>query len=385
MTSGYLVVLVVAATATAVTAPICRAVAVRAGIVTTPNDRSPDSRSLPLMGGVAMYVGLLAGAATAWRLDEFEPVISSSTELLAVLLGAGVTLVVGVVDDARSLSPPAKLAGQVLGCAPLFLLGVTIVYLQLPGLGLWSVGADFSPLLTVLWVIAVATAINFIDGLDGLAAGVVGISSLAIALFAFRLQDLALLPGGGTSTSPLIAVLTVGICAGFLVSNFHPATMIMGDGGALMLGVLVASSSLLIGSQTIELPRSTVYFALSPLLVPAVILGVPVIDTAFAIVRRSRQGLSPAGADKRHLHHRLIELGHGHRRAVLILWLWTVILSALGLIPAYTDQSEALAPVALACATALFLTVLRPIHVQRRHRASDRGVETLAESPPSSP
>lgn len=363
-----LLVFAVAAGVTAMVSPLCRKAAIALGMVTRPDESKPDQRPLPLMGGVAMFLGLASGIAVAARLEPFRDAVSGSRELAGVVAAAAVTLVVGVVDDDRELRPRAKMAGQIVGIIPLLVAGVSLLYVQLPAIGLVSFGPVLAPVATVVWVLAVATAINFIDGLDGLAAGVVAISSLAIALFAFRLDDLGLLAGGEQAVSPLLAVLTAGVCVGFLTSNFHPARLIMGDAGALMLGVLVASTTGLLGAQTIELPRSTIYFVLSPLLVPVVILGVPVLNTGLAVIRRTRRGLSPAADDKEHLHDRLMQLGHGHRRSVLILWSWTAILSVLALVPAYTDQSEALAPVVLVAGVVAFFTVLRPIRIERRRR-----------------
>ena len=251
------------------------------------------------------------------------------------------------------------------------LLGVTMLFFRLPFLGFWSLSPDLAPLITVLWVAGMATAINYIDGLDGLAAGITAIAAGSFALYSARLFDLGLLPNESNSIGPLIAVIVVGMCVGFLPWNFHPAKIIMGDSGALLLGLLMASSTLLVGGQTAEGTSGTTFFFFAPLFIPLVILGVPIIDTAFAIVRRAAKRTGVSVADKDHLHHRLMRIGHGHRRAVLILWAWTAILSGLVLLPVFTksENGNALVPFAVAAMGVLLFTVLHP---QVRRRRADQ-------------
>jgi UDP-GlcNAc:undecaprenyl-phosphate GlcNAc-1-phosphate transferase len=221
----------------------------------------------------------------------------------------------------------------------------------------------------VLWVVGMANAVNLIDGLDGLAAGIVGIAAGAFALYSSELFDMGLLPNASNSISPLIAVIVLGMCAGFLPFNFHPAKIFMGDGGALLLGLLMASSTLLVGGQTAESTSGTTFFFFAPLFIPFLILGVPIFDTAFAIFRRASRRTGVAVADKDHLHHRLMRLGHGQTRSVLILWAWTAALSGLALWPVYSERGNGLVPFGvLALAIALY-TVLHP--EVRRTRAGD--------------
>jgi UDP-GlcNAc:undecaprenyl-phosphate GlcNAc-1-phosphate transferase len=182
-------------------------------------------------------------------------------------------------------------------------------------------------------------AINLIDGLDGLAAGIVAISAGAFFLYTMRLMDVGLLQPG--NLGPLLAVIVLGMCIGFLPWNVHPARIFMGDCGALLLGLLMAASTMVVGGRTDQSYSGSAFFFYAPLFIPLLILGVPILDTAWAIVRRATRGKGVATADKDHLHHRLMRLGHGYWRSVLILWAWTALLSGLVLYPTYTGQGNA--------------------------------------------
>jgi UDP-GlcNAc:undecaprenyl-phosphate/decaprenyl-phosphate GlcNAc-1-phosphate transferase len=371
--SGYLVVLLVAGGVTLLSTPLVRRLAVRAGVVQAPDERRVHLRPTPVLGGLSMYLGFLAGMGAATQVSQFDPVFRGTSEPLGILLGATIIFVVGLVDDVREVSPPAKLAGQVLAASVLSLLGVTMLFFRLPFLGFWSLSPDMAPLVTVLWVAGMSTAINYIDGLDGLAAGIVAIGAGAFALYSHRLFDQGLLPNESNSISPLVAVIVLGMCVGFLPWNVHPARIFMGDSGALLLGLLMASSTLLVGGQTAEGTSGTTFFFFAPLVIPLVILGVPIFDTAFSIVRRAARRENVSVADKDHLHHRLMRLGHGQRRAVLILWAWTAILSGIVLLPIYTTSSNAIVPFGLAALSILLFTVLHP--EVRRHRADQLELE----------
>ena len=367
--SGYVVVLLVAIGVTLLTTPGVRWLSFRTRMVVAPDERRVHTRPLPVLGGLSMFLGFLAGMAVATRLDQFRPVFEGTSEPLAILVGATITFAVGLVDDAKELSPPAKMAGQVLAAGLMSLLGVTMLFFRLPFLGFWSLSPDLAPLVTVIWVIGMATAINYIDGLDGLAAGITAIAAGSFALYSDRLFDQGLLPNESNSISPLLAVIVLGMCVGFLPWNFHPARIMMGDSGALLLGMLMAASTLLVGGQTAEGTSGTTYFFFAPLVIPLVILGVPVFDTAFSIVRRAARRTGVSVADKDHLHHRLMRIGHGHRRAVLILWAWTALLSGVVLLPVYTDSSQAIVPFAMAAMAILLYTVLHP---QVRRQRTDQ-------------
>lgn len=341
---GYAVVLAVAVATTFLATPVVRRLAVRVGALVPP-DRHLHHRPLPTLGGAAMFLGFLAAIAVASRIPQFHEMFEGSREPLGVLLAAGLIFVVGVLDDLRSVSPPAKLAGQVLAASLLYLMGVTMFFFRVPFADFVVLSSDLAPLITVLWVAVLVNAINLIDGLDGLAAGIVAIGGFALFLYADRLFKAGLL--AGSNIGPLVAIIVVGVCVGFLPFNFHPAKVIMGDAGSLLLGLLLASTTIVIGGRTADQFSGQTYFFFAPLFIPFVILGVPILDTLFSVVRRAARGRSFAVGDKDHLHHRLMRLGHGHRRSVVILWAWTVVLSGIVLAPTYTNEGNALVPFAL--------------------------------------
>lgn len=342
---GYLTVAGVAAIVTFLATFVVRRVAPRIGAVAMPGPRSVHVVPTPSLGGAGMFVGFLVAMAVASQLGQFHEIFSGNSEPLGLLLAAAVMFVVGAIDDLRDVSPPAKIAGQVLSGSVLSLLGVTMLYFRVPFASYDYVvlSTDLAPLVTVLTVVILANAINLIDGLDGLACGIVLIASAAIFLYADRLFKAGLLEG--SNMAPLVAAVTVGICAGFLPHNFNPARIFMGDAGAMFLGLLLATMTITVGGRTSDPFNAQTYFYFAPLAIPLVILGVPLADTAFSFVRRVVKRQSFAQADHEHLHHRLMRMGHGPRRAVVILWLWTALLSAVVLLPTFTERGNSLVPV----------------------------------------
>jgi UDP-GlcNAc:undecaprenyl-phosphate GlcNAc-1-phosphate transferase len=243
----------------------------------------------------------------------------------------------------------------------MYLFGVTMLYFRPPFLDfLFVVGPGLAPLITVLWVLGMANAVNLIDGLDGLAAGIVAIGAGTFFLYGHHLATAGVQVIQPENPSPLICVVTAGICLGFLPHNFNPARIFMGDGGALMLGGLMAASTILVGGQTSQPFSGQVFFFFAPLFIPFFVMAIPIFDAAFAIVRRARKRASLAEADKDHLHHRLMRLGHGQRRSVAILWLWSGLLSALVLYPVYTGKGDAVVPIAVALLAAVLWTFFHP-------------------------
>ena len=339
---SYAVVLVVAAATTALCCLPARRLSVRVGYVAVPDDRKVHSRPTPYGGGAAMFLGFLVAMMVAGAIPGLRNVFTGSSEPLGVVLAAAVVFAVGLVDDVREMSAPAKVAGQVLAASILYFLGVTLYEIKIPLAGFIVLGPSITPLIMAIWVILLTNAVNLIDGLDGLAAGVVAIGGGALAVYGLRLQDIGVL--SSDNIGPLIAVMACGVCLGFLPFNFHPAKMFMGDAGALFLGLLMSASTMVIGGR-IQAPTTGVtYFFFAPLFIPFFILGVPLVDMAFAFVRRTARGRSFDTPDKEHIHHRLLRLGHGHRRSVLILWAWTALLSAFLLSPLFFHQSNAIIP-----------------------------------------
>jgi UDP-GlcNAc:undecaprenyl-phosphate/decaprenyl-phosphate GlcNAc-1-phosphate transferase len=356
----YVAVLIVAAGATAALTTPARRIATRVGYVAMPNERRVHEKPIPYGGGCAMFVGFLVAMLGAAAVPALRPIFRDSPEALGVVLAAGAIFAVGLIDDARDMSAPAKMAGQVLAASILYFMGVTMYEFKLPLAGFVVLTPGIIPLITAVWVIALTNAINFIDGLDGLAAGVVAIGSGALAIYGIRLMGLGLLPMD--NIGPLVAVAACGICLGFLPFNFNPARIFMGDAGALLLGVLMAASTMVIGGRVpTTVPTSGVtFFFFAPLFVPFFILGVPIVDMAFAFIRRTARGLSFHTPDKEHIHHRLLRLGHGPRRTVLILWAWTAILSGFLLFPLFLNQVNAIIPLGAAALGVGLYTLFHP-------------------------
>jgi UDP-GlcNAc:undecaprenyl-phosphate GlcNAc-1-phosphate transferase len=357
--SSYLLVLGIAAVATYALTFVVRALANRFGAVVPPDERRLHARPTATAGGAAMFLAFLVAMAAATRIGHFKPMFDGSTPLGVVLAGT-VVFLVGLVDDLREMSAPAKLAGQVLAGSVLSLLGVVMVFFRVPFFDLIGISPDLAPLATVLWVVAMANAVNFIDGLDGLAAGVVAIAAGAFFLYGYRLasDDVGLL--AVNNPAPLLAAIVCGLCLGFLPHNFHPARIFMGDAGAMFLGLLMAASTLLVGGGTDTEFSGQTYFFYAPIFIPFFILGVPIVDTLFAIVRRAARRQGVVIADRGHLHYRLERMGHGHRRAVLILWAWTAILSGFVLYPTFTDRGNAVIPFGVAALGVALYTLFHP-------------------------
>jgi UDP-GlcNAc:undecaprenyl-phosphate GlcNAc-1-phosphate transferase len=366
---AYLVVLAVVAITTFATLFAVRRLAVRVGAVVRPDDRRVHTRPTPTLGGVAMLIGVLVGMAVAWGMGSFDAIFNGSTEPLGLVLAAIVIAVVGIIDDLRDVSAPAKMAGIVLAASVLVISGISILVFRVPFAGVFVLSTDWSYLLSVLWVVGMANAINLIDGLDGLAAGIVAIAAGTFFLYAHELGGEGLLAVG--NIGPLIAIVVLGACIGFLPHNFHPAKIFMGDGGALLLGLLMAASTMVVGGRTDRSFSGSSFFFFAPIFIPLVILGVPIVDTLFAIIRRARSRTGISTADKGHLHHRLMRLGHGHRRSVLILWTWTALLSGFVLYPIYSGSGDGLVPFGIAAILLSLFTILHPgVRVTRRNRSS---------------
>ncbi|HBV25815.1 MAG: undecaprenyl-phosphate alpha-N-acetylglucosaminyl 1-phosphate transferase [Acidimicrobiaceae bacterium] len=334
-------------------------IAPKLGAVVEPDDRRIHERPTSTGGGVAMLIGLLAALVVASRLPGFAQVFAGSSEALAVVVAATVMFGIGFLDDLRELSAPAKVAGQVLSASLLAVLGVTLFYFRVPFGQLVVLSADWATLITVLLVVVVANSVNLIDGLDGLAAGTIAIAAGAFYVYSGELQNAGVI--SEANLGPLLALVTLGICLGFLPHNFYPAKIFMGDGGALLLGLLMASATMTVGGRVVDQFSGQVYFFFAPIAIPFLILGVPLVDVALAIIRRAYRREGIATADKDHLHHRLLRMGHGHRRTVLLLWAWTALLSGVALVPTLTGSGDAVLPFALAGVSILLFFLLRPL------------------------
>jgi len=337
----YALVFLTCAAVTFLVTPLVRLLAVRTGALARVRDRDVHTIPTPRLGGIGMYVGVLAGLLVASRLPVLSNVFSTYRfdEPRAIACAGGLICLLGAVDDRWPLDALTKLAGQIVAAGCMVLLGVRLAFFTLPGMaGSISLTNDVAVPLTVLLVVLLVNAVNFIDGLDGLAAGVVAIASAASFTFSYNLAAdhnyLRVQPGA------LLAAICAGVCVGFLPHNFSPARLFMGDSGSMLLGLLLAASTVSTSSQFDygsagslaggDLGRSLPLFV--PVLVPILVLAVPFGDLVLAVLRRTRARRSPFAPDKMHLHHRLLEIGHSQRRAVLLMYAWSALLGFGGVV-----------------------------------------------------
>jgi len=332
------VVFLVAMLVTWILTPVAARVAKRVGAISYPNHRSAHTVPTPYLGGSAMYAGLVVAFFVAFLLSPLRALITGDTGAMGVLLSGLIVVIIMTIDDLRDISPPAKIAGLVLSASVLFLFGVTMTYFRIPFGELLILSGDVSPLVTALWVVLFCNALNLIDGLDGLAAGIAGIAATALFIFALRMQYLGVLEKD--SLGPVICAATAGISLGFLRWNFNPAKIFMGDAGAMLLGLLLASATILIGGRVNDQFSGQTFFFFAPLVIPLVILGIPIADVFFSFLRRLLHGQGVATADRGHLHHRLLDLGHGERRTVVMLYIWSILLACVALMPTFAPEEE---------------------------------------------
>jgi UDP-GlcNAc:undecaprenyl-phosphate GlcNAc-1-phosphate transferase len=288
--------------------------------------RDVHTRPTPRLGGIAMFLGVVIAIAVASQISWFRLVFAEPGKVWAILGAALIIVLIGVADDIWDLDWLTKLAGQIIAAGLLAWQGVQIVSLPIGGLTIGSSG--MSLVITILTVVLVMNAINFIDGLDGLVAGVALIANGVFFIYSYLLvQDTS--PTDYFNLASLITAVLIGACAGFLPLNFHPAKLFMGDAGALLVGLLMATSAIAVTGQVdpAQLGRSQLFPAFIPILLPFAILVIPLLDFGLAIIRRLRAGKSPFTADRKHLHHRLLDMGHTHLGAVLIFYAWTAVIS----------------------------------------------------------
>jgi UDP-GlcNAc:undecaprenyl-phosphate GlcNAc-1-phosphate transferase len=336
----YLTVFLVAATVTYLLGVLAREVALRTGAVAKVRDRDVHAVPIPYFGGVAMLGGLLAAYVVAGQLPFLSLTINDAVfrDAGVVLLAGGLVCLLGVLDDLIELDALTKLGGQLLAAGLLVVFDVYYYSFQIPGGGQFVPDPLQAQLVSVVIVVATINAVNFVDGLDGLAAGVVGIGAVAFFAFSYKLAD-----ANGESlaiTAALLCAALGGACVGFLPHNFFPARIFMGDSGSMLIGLVLAGSALTLTGQfaTVDMSRgagdseASLLPTLLPIILPISILVVPFADLVLAVIRRTRAGRSPFAPDKQHLHHRLLEIGHSHRRAVLLMWLWAGLVAFGGVL-----------------------------------------------------
>src|SRR3984957_8392017 len=329
----YLFILIIAAAVTYLLTPLVRQGAIAMHAQHAARGRDVHKEPTPLLGGVAMYGGLVAGLLVAEQLSYLKQAFPSPRTVNGLLLAGGLLVAIGIVDDRWGLGAVSKLAGQIAAGGIVVWSGAYLSWIPWPGSEKVLLEPDLAYTLTIIIIVATINAVNFIDGLDGLAAGVVGISALAFMVYSYTLTNSVGIPS--QSVPAVVSAVLADVCIGFLPHNFHPARPFMGDTGAMLLGLLLASGPI---SSTASLDQNILvnyasnkpvdrFATILPLLLPIAILIIPYTDLLLAVVRRMLAGLSPFAADRQHLHHRLQNMGHSHRQTVLLMYLWAALFS----------------------------------------------------------
>ncbi len=309
----YLVAFLCAAVVVLWTTPAIRAVGLMNNQVDLPDDRKVHTKPMVRLGGVSIFAGVTAALLLVWSLGWFGTLPHDKEyEVWGVTIGSVLMFLVGLADDLYSLPPLPRLIAQFAIASGAWYVGVQVESISLPGLGVWQLGLWSLP-ITLIWIVGVTNAINFIDGLDGLAAGVSGIAAAVTLVVALLTQQWA---------AALIAAALAGGALGFLRYNFNPAQIFMGDGGAYFLGFMLAGLSVI---GVVKLVTTVA------IIVPLLILSVPILDTASVIIQRLSKGQSPFKPDKRHLHHQLLRVGLSHRFTVLTMYALTLWAGSLAL------------------------------------------------------
>jgi UDP-GlcNAc:undecaprenyl-phosphate GlcNAc-1-phosphate transferase len=363
---AYLLLLVVAAATTYLLTPAARRLAFSWGAITAVRARDVHHQPTPRLGGLAMFGGLLVGTLLASRLPFLHSVFDNPHPVIGIVGGAGIVCALGVADDIWDLDWLTKLMGQVLAAG--FLAWQGVVLFQMPLLGVVAWSDRVSVFVTVLSVVVAMNAVNFVDGLDGLAAGMIAIGGTAFMAYSYLLTRST--EESYASLATLVLALLVGMCVGFLPHNFFPARIFMGDSGALLLGFVIAAAGIVITGQidpgTVTTRQG--FPAFLPMLLPLAVLVLPLLDMTMAVVRRVGAGHSPFHPDARHLHHRLLALGHTHRRAVAIMYLWTAVFAfgATALVRYSTTTVLIMVGAGVVVATLLTLGPLRGRSLRRQ-------------------
>ena len=288
--------------------------------------RDVHTKPTPRLGGVAMFFGFVTALAAAGAFGWFRSVFADPLQILAIVGAAFLITLIGFLDDLYDLDWTLKLAGQFAVAGLLAWQGVQIISLPIAGLTIGSFGTSL--VVTVFLTVLVMNAVNFIDGLDGLVSGVVLIGTVVFFGYSYLLAQKTS-PSNYFNLASLISAIVIGMCVGFLPLNWRPAKIFMGDSGAMLLGLLMATSALTVTGQIDPhiTGKDDLVPAFIPLILPLAILILPLLDFTMAVLRRLRAGKSPFAADRQHIHHRLQDLGHSHVGSVLVFYIWTALIS----------------------------------------------------------
>ncbi|SDJ60567.1 glycosyltransferase family 4 protein [Nonomuraea jiangxiensis] len=382
----YLFMALISAAVTYLLVPLVRRFAIRIGAMPEIRDRDVHTTPTPRLGGLAMYGGLVAGLLLAGQLTHSGSALldTGAQPVLALIVAGGLITITGFLDDWWGMDAFIKLAGQVAAAGVLVYFGMRLTSLPLPEAwgGPTSLDYTLSTVITILVVVVTINAVNFVDGLDGLAAGIVCIAGMATWAYSIIIsQDIT---GSNITATAAIAAVLIGTCLGFLPHNFHPAKIFMGDTGAMLIGLVLASSIVTVTPvDTSAIVDMNKFPVVLPLLVPAAVLVLPLIDLITAVVRRTSYGMSPFAPDRGHLHHRLMDIGHSHRRSVLIMYAWTFLFS-FGIVGMSTVGVPVLLfPVVIVLAVAVLVLMALPrwrgrggAHAAQRGKPDDDGPPT---------
>ena len=376
----YLLIAAIAGGVTWLVTPIVRHMAIEIGAVGEVRARDVHKIPTPRMGGVAMLIGFVTAMLFASHIPFISGLFREDTTAWVIMIGAVLVCLLGVADDVWDLDWMLKLAGQLLISVFVSWGGVQIISLPLGSLV--AASPSLSMAITAVLIVASINAVNFVDGLDGLASGIVAIGGVAFAIYSYILARTS---PSYASMATLIDVALVGICVGFILHNWHPAKLFMGDSGSMLLGYLITCASIVMTGRLDPMSvHTSVYLpAFMPILLPVLVLFLPVLDICLAIVRRLSHGQSPMHPDRMHLHHRMLGIGHGVRGAVSILWGWAALiafgsLSVLFFQPAHVAIGMAVATVVLTVATMYPYMKHRLPEIREenlRYRQARRGAE----------
>ena len=383
-----MLVVLVAAAVTYLVTPVVRRLALRTGAITAVRARDVHTVPTPRLGGLAMLAGIAVATALASKLPFLAGVFPGSASPLglavpwAVLISATLVCLLGMADDIWDLDWMTKLVGQVLAAGFMAWNGVQLYSLPIGGITIASSRTWL--FLTILLVVIAMNAVNFVDGLDGLAAGLIAIGGGAFFVYTYLLTLRASSEDYSNVASLVIACL-VGACLGFLPHNMHPARIFMGDSGSMVIGLVIAAAAIIVTGQinpAIVSQRQAIP-AFLPIVLPLAVLILPLLDMGLAVVRRLLKGKSPFAPDRMHLHHRMLQLGHSHRRAVFVLYLWTALVAVPAALLAVWTWPAVLASFAVGVVVVLAIT-FGPLR-GRAPRPVPAPAANAPEPPPAGP